>query len=196
MENITKNRQFMIGMDTETGGIGDDKSLLTAYYGFYEYVNRKFSKLDELDLKIKPNDGVYRVTAESLEINKIDLIAHDKVAIFEKLAGTLLYKKLQEWNSIAKEKIIPIGHNIQFDIRKTKLHLVSEQSWDNFVSYRTLDTATIAQFVRIQGKLPENISASLGHVAAYLHVTAEGKPHEAKYDTLITVGVLEKLLEL
>ena len=189
--------KYYIGLDVETGGIGDDKSLLTAYYGFLELLpNGTFKKLDELDLKIKPNDGIYRVTAESLEINKIDLIAHDKVAILERTAGTLLYKKIQEWNVVAKEKLIPIGHNVTFDIRKTILHLVSEGSWHNFVSYRTVDTATLAQFARIQGKLPENISASLGHVAAYLKVTAPGNPHEAKYDTLITVGVLEKLLKL
>lgn len=195
MENITKKPIYMLGTDCETGGIGDDKSLLTAYFGFYELVNGKFNRIDELDLKIKPDDNVYRITAESLGINKIDLIEHDKVAITEKIAGQQLYKKLQEWFNINKGKLIPVGHNIQFDIRKITSTLVSVGSWENFVSYRVMDTCTIAQFYRICGKLPDNLSCSLGHLAGYYKVSVTGKHHEAKCDVEMTMGVLENLMK-
>ena len=169
--------RYFLGFDTETGGIGDDKSLLTAYFGFYELVNGKFNKLDELDLKIKPDDNVYHLTAESLEINKINIIEHNKVAIFEKIAGQQLYKKLQEWHVVSKEKLIPVGHNINFDIRKVTTTLISIGSWEGFVSYRVMDTCTIAQFYRICGKLPDNLSCSLGHLSGYYKVQVNGKHH-------------------
>jgi DNA polymerase III alpha subunit (gram-positive type) len=189
---------YFIAFDTETGGIGLDKSLLTAYFAFLEFdtVNKKFKLLNDLDLKIKPDDGVYKVTAEAMSINKIDLIAHDKVAIFQKLAGQILYKKIKEWHTIANTKLIPVGHRIQFDINRVTNDLVSLGSWENFVSYREIDTCSLAQFYRLMGKLPSDISCSLGHLSAYFKVIASGQSHEAKYDTLATIGVLENLMKL
>jgi hypothetical protein len=185
----------MLGMDCETGGIGDDKSLLTSYFGFFKLVDDKFVLLDELVLKNKPNDNIYHVTAESFEINKINLIEHDKVAITEKLAGQLLYAKLKDWSRVSNDKLIPIGHNVVFDIRKITTTLISEGSWGSFVSYKTMDTATIAQYLKICGKLPANVSSSLGQLAAYFKVNAEGNQHEAKHDVLLTIGVLENFMK-
>ena len=178
--------RYFLGVDCETGGLTESATLLTAYFGFYELVNGKFVFLDDLDLKIKPNDGSYRITAESLENNK--------VAIFEKIAGQQLYKKLEKWQLIAKDKLIPVGHNVNFDIRKITSTLVSMGSWENFVSYRLMDTCTIAQFYRICGKLPDNLRCSLGHLAGYYKVQVTGKHHEAKCDVEMTMGVLENLM--
>lgn len=186
---------YFLGIDIETGGLTTDVSLLTAYFGFYELVNGKFNRLDELDLKIKPNDGLYHITAESLDINKINLIEHNKVAISEKIAGQQLYKKLQEWFAISKDKLIPVGHNVNFDIRKITTTLISIGSWETFVSYRLIDTCTIAQFYRICGKLPDNLSCSLGHLSGYYKVQVTGQHHEAKCDVEMTMGVLEKLMK-
>lgn len=194
MENITKKPQWMIGIDCETGGIGDEVSLLTAYFGFYELVNGKFELRDELDLQTKPNDGIYRVTGESLDINKINLVEHDKIAITEREAGRKLYAKLSEWHSISKDKLIPVGHNVPFDIRKITNTLMNQGTWETFVSYRTMDTCTIAQFYRICGKLPDNLSCSLGHLAGYYKVNVQGNHHEAKTDVQMTIGVLENLM--
>ena len=195
MENITKKPTYMLGIDTETGGLLPESSLLTAYFGFYQYVNKQFKLLNELDLKIRPKDLVYHITAESLEINKIDLVKHHKEAIDEKIAGQHLYKKLQDWYNVSKDKLIPVGHNVGFDIRKVTTTLVSVGSWENFVSYRVMDTCTIAQFHRLCGKLPDNLSCSLGHLAGYYKVSYTGKHHEAKADVEMTIGVLENLMK-
>lgn len=186
--------KYFLGIDIETGGLTADVSLLTAYFGFYQLVDGKFKRLDELDLKIKPNDGLYKITAESLTINNINLIEHNKVAIFEKIAGQQLYKKLQEWFAISKDKLIPVGHNVNFDIRKVTTTLISLGSWESFVSYRVMDTCTIAQFYRICGKLPDNLSCSLGHLSGYYKVQVTGQHHEAKCDVEMTMGVLENLM--
>ena len=194
IKNITKKPTYMLGIDTETGGLLPESSLLTAYFGFYELTNGKFNRVDELDLKIKPNDDVYHLTAESLDINKINIVEHNKMAISEKLAGQQLYKKLENWHRIAKEKLIPVGHNVGFDIRKVTTTLISMGSWESFVSYRVMDTCTIAQFYRICEKLPDNISCSLGHLAAYYKIHTNGKRHEAKCDVETTMAVLENLI--
>ena len=185
---------YFIALDVETGGIGDDKSLLTAYFAFLKYENGKFTQLDELDLKIKPENDVYCVTAESLEINQIDLKEHNKGAIYQRKAGTLLYDKLRAWYEISRDKLIPVGHNVAFDIRKITTTLLTKGSWENHVSYRVMDTCTIAQFLRIKGLLPEKLSCSLSNLVNHFMVQVPGKSHEAKYDTLVTVKVLEKML--
>lgn len=190
-----------VAIDVETGGIGDDKSLLTAYFGLFSYKNNSFVKEDELDLKIKPDNKVYCITAESLTINHINIIEHDKVAITERAAGTELYQKLDNWyKSNSSNKLIPVGHNVAFDIRKIKTTLINEGNWEKFISYRVIDTCTIAQFMRIKGTLPYDQSISLVNLSDYFKVNNDkeiaGVSHEARYDALTTIKVLEKLLLL
>jgi len=187
-----------IVLDVETGGIGDDKSLLTACFIYCEYKNDGFEILDGLDLKIKPNDDVYRITAESLSINNIDLKKHNKIAITEKQAGTKLYDRLSNWYLMNnKEKLIPIGHNVAFDIRKVTTSLVNVGTWEQFISHRVLDTSTIVQFLRLQGKFPNNVSGSLVGLTDYFNCKPlTGNPHEADYDCLATLNVLENLFKL
>lgn len=189
---------YFIALDCETGGIGDDKSLLTAYFAFLKYENQTFTKLDELDLTIKPDNDLYCVTAESLEITQIDLKQHNRNAIYQRKAGTMLYDKISNWYKIASSnKLVPIGHNVAFDIRKICTTLVNRGSWEQFVSYRVMDTCTISQFYRITGKLPENVSCSLVGLSEYFNVSdVDGVPHQAKYDTLSTVQVLQNLMRI
>jgi len=185
-----------ICFDVETGGIPDECSLLTAYFGLFKYENNTMTQIDELNLAIKPDNGLYVTTAEGLSVNQIDLVKHDKNAIFQKKAGTLLYDKLRSWYSAAGNKLIPVGHNVAFDVRRAKTSLVSTCSWDQFVSYRVLDTCTIAQFLRVTGKLPADLSCSLTNLGEYFNVQVNGVPHEAKYDVLVTAKVLENLFKI
>lgn len=189
-----------IVFDVETGGIGLDKSLLTACFLYcqYDVKNDEYEIIDGLDLKIKPNDDVYHVTAQGMQINGIDLVEHDKVAITEKQAGTKLYDKLSIWYiNNNKEKLIPVGHNIAFDINCVTNKLVHPGTWEQFVSYKTLDTCTISQFMRMKNKLPYTVSCGLVSLTEYFNVKPlTGKPHEADYDCLATLNVLECLQKL
>ena len=187
--------KYYIVFDTETGGIGLDKSLLTAYFALLELNNGTFSVKDDLDLRIKPDNDIYCVTAESLEITQIDLKQHNRGAIYQRRAGTMLYDKLKVWQTIAKDKLVPIGHNVAFDIQRVTNDLVSRGSWEQYVSYRVMDTCTIAQFLRISGRLPADLSCSLVNLGQYFNVQVDGLPHEAKYDALVTAKVLENLLK-
>ena len=188
--------KHFICLDVELGGLPTETSLLTLYIGFFVLNDGKFTLLQELDLKIKPNDGIYKLTSQGMEVNKINFIEHDKVAITEKQAGTELYRKLQLWNSIANDKLIPVGQNILGDIKRITDHLISVASWENFVSIKVLDTCIIGQFLKICDKLPEDVSLSLENLGLFFDINIDGNLHEAKYDVLLNIKILEELMKI
>jgi DNA polymerase III epsilon subunit-like protein len=186
---MTIRLPIYIALDVETGGIGEDKSLLTAYLAI---LDQNLDVLDELDLLTKPDDGTYVVQGEALRINGIDLAKHDLAAMSCKDASTKLYEFLNKNNPGGAIKLIPVGHNVAFDIKFLCAHTLSKKSWDKFCGYRTLDTGTISMFLMKTGKIPE-MSASLGSLAKYCGIEFEA--HTAKGDTLATVGVLREFLK-
>lgn len=180
-----------VAFDTETGGVTLDTSLLTAYFAV---LDENFEMVDELYLRLKPEDGRYFITAGALKVNGINLIEHDSVAITYKEAKTLLYRFLEK--NYRGEKLIPIGHGVYFDIVRIKQDLISQGSWEGFVSYRSLDTSVAAQFLCAAGLFPEDVSGSLGSLVKYFNLPSQGKLHDARIDTLQTIAVLRELLKL
>jgi hypothetical protein len=86
---------------------------------------------------------------------------------------------------------------VAFDIRRISNTLISPGSWDQYVSYRVLDTCTIAQYLRLKGTLPPNLSCSLVNLCEYFNIRQDsGKAHEAKYDALNAMNLLDWLLRL
>ena len=180
-----------VALDIETGGIGLDKSLLTAYFSI---LDENFNETDNLYLRVKPDDGVYAVNAEALDINKIDLVKHDAVAITYREAKTVLYSFLERNNPGGAVKLIPIGHGISFDIAFLCDKLISKPTWDHFVSYRSLDTSIIAQFLICCGQMPDS-AAALSKIAAYFGIPVE-QAHTANGDVNMSIEVLKKMINL
>lgn len=179
-----------IALDTETGGF-EGTSLLTAYF---MVLDEEFNELDNLYLEVKPNDGLYVVTGQALNVNGIDLKIHDKRAITYKEAGTKLYNFLNGNSLMGSTKLIPVGHNVVFDIMKVHECLMNKETWNKFVSYRTLDTGTITRACIAAGIIPSDVSGSLTSIAEYFNLDSSAA-HTADGDVLMTVQVLEKLLE-
>ncbi len=179
-----------IALDCETGGIGLDKSLLTFYF---QILNKDFKPVDELYLFLKPNDGIYRITCESMIINKIDLVEHDKIAITYKQAGSQLYNFLKINYAGKDNRYIPVGHGMSGDLQQIWDKLISRDTWETFVSYRRLDTSVVCQFLRTCGIFPDTISGSLESLIDYFKLP-KGSLHDAKYDTLQTVEILKRLI--
>jgi len=147
----------------------------------------------ELDLLIKPDNGNYVVTAEALGVNRINLIEHDKVAITESKAGTLLYNFLKTHAPNGTVKLTPLGHGIAFDVQFVKRHLLNK-SFNQFVSYRMLDTSSIIQFMKLVGQVPRDLAGSLSEIATYFGVsTVTNIAHTAKGDTWMVIEILRKL---
>jgi DNA polymerase III alpha subunit (gram-positive type) len=182
-------------LDNETGGLADNVSLLSTYL---EVVDEKFNVVDSLELYTKPNDGVYLVEAGGLEVNKINLIEHDKIAITYSEAGQKLFNFLKKNSQDGKIKLIPVGKNVQFDVTGLQKTLLQKKNMEKFVSYRQLDITAIAMGLQIAGKIPADMGLSLGSLAKHFDVynLVQGNAHEAKYDTQVTMLVFRKLLEM
>jgi DNA polymerase III alpha subunit (gram-positive type) len=191
-------KKFLI-LDTETGGVTEETSLLTA---FYSVLDENLNSVASLDLKLKPRNGLYFLDAGALKVNRINIVEHDAVATTYDDAKTLLYDFISTHSDGGKNKLIPIGHNVHFDIKFTQVYLVSKKTWDNFISYRTLDTGCVAQFLIAAGVIDgskttgsmESLAKYFGVDAAYIGF-AEAKLHDAEYDSKLTVAVLRKMQE-
>jgi DNA polymerase III epsilon subunit-like protein len=180
-----------ITIDIETGGIGLECSLLTAYLGA---LDSDMNLIDGLNLSVKPNDGKpYSIKAQGMSVNKIDLIEHDKIAISEADAGGQLFSFLKKHSDNGKTKLIPIGHNVQFDILHICDKLLNKKHFDQFVSYRKLDTGTVAQFLKFCGQIPDSKTGSLEYLAELYGVKFEGQAHTAKADAIMCASLLKEM---
>lgn len=181
-----------LAIDNETGGLGDNVSLLTTYLAV---LDKDLRILDELYLEIKPEDGVYRIEPQALAINKIDLVIHDKTAETKSIAGQKLFKFLRTNSADGADKLIPFGHNVIFDVISLHKELLNRPTFEKFTSYRKLDTAVIAQFLKLAGKIPDEVSGSLSSLAKFFGITNK-QAHNAREDVVVTIEVLKSLLKL
>lgn len=181
-----------LALDTECGGIGLDKSLLTAYLAI---LDENLNTVDYLYLFCCPDDGIYKVEGKAMEINGINLAQHDKFAKSYKECGTLLYDFLKK--NKGDKQLKPLGHGVKFDCGRMTGDLVSQGSWDKFVSYRVLDTGTIAGFAIELGLLPVDMNAGLATLSKYFKVGVQpGTGHDAKQDVELSIGVYRELIKL
>ena len=186
----------ILAYDTETGGLeAGVHSLLTAYFCVLN--PETFEMIDELDLKVKPNNGKYNVTPKAMEINGINLEEHDKVALTYAEAN----KALKAW--LDKNKIkgkrnhyISLGQNVSFDIGFLKATILPEADYKAAgIYYGQLDTKAIVDFLKIIGIFPQTMQTSLGNIVDHLNLPKR-KAHEAKDDVLMTVDVFKGLVDL
>lgn len=177
-------------MDSETGGLDpSEHSILTLYMAIYD---SGFNKISELDLKIKPNNGQYFVTDDAMKVNGIDLDEHDKNAIIELEASKQIQEFLANHSDDGKIKLMPFGHNVEFDVQFVKTKLIPKKIWDKTCTYNHLDTITIGTFLKIIGGLPPELPNSLGAYAEFFGISTPGL-HDAKIDCMTTVAVLKRM---
>lgn len=186
-------------IDNETGGIGPEYSLLTTYLAV---LDKDFNIIREMDLLLKPDNGIYRICGEAMRVNKINLTEHDEKAKTYSSLGkgvtslSNLYLFLSDsFEANNKQKLIPIGHNVKGDIEGVCRHLISPGSWDAFVSYRLLDTSTIARFLILAGKIPGTVSGSLVSLSKHFGIDTETQ-HTSRGDCEMTIAILRKMLDL
>lgn len=187
--------------DAETGGTDPTKhSLLTYYAGVYTFdlASKKFTLRSEIDLKIKPNDGNYLVTAGALGVNKIDLIKHDSEALTIDQAAEKLYYFLKEHSDDGKNRMVRMGHNEPFDRDFIINNLLKLALWQRFTDYGgILDSSGEARRLKLIGKLPWNVRFNLKQLAEFLGVAVDPKLlHTAKGDTHLMMACFEKMLTM
>ncbi len=191
-----KKAKYIV-LDTETGGFQQHyPSLLSAYF---QVLDEDLEVLDELNLLTQPDDGVFVVTGEALAVNRINLSEHTKVALTYKQAKTAIRQFLNKHNPDGKSKIIPIGHNVYFDLdfMKKEWSLDLSSTFQKYISHRVIDTGVIAQYLQQNGKLPKSVGGSLGKLVTHFKIDfPEEVRHTAKGDVLATIEVYKSLLEL
>lgn len=189
-----------ICLDTETGGVTNDSSLLSVHFRVFS-LPEELKNSSSLSLELKPDDGVYRACGEALRVNNINLAEHDKKAIAYSEAKPILFEFLRSHSNGGKDKLIPLGHNVAFDIAMVTNNIISKSSWNNFVSYRSLDTGCVAQFLIAAGMLDGAVtSGSMESLSKIYSVDYRAlgydkpQPHSARYDVDMTIGVFLEML--
>jgi hypothetical protein len=187
------NDTTFLPFDCESGGIGEEISLLTAHFAVCD---AGWNIIDELSLALKPKEidetgsAIYKVTAAALEINKIELIAHNKIAITKAEAGQQLRAFL--WKYKPKEGwLVPMGKNIQGDIDWVNHHILGANEWRKYVSYKTYDLTSLITFLKRTGKLPQDAPESLEGMAKFIGFNFV--PHTADGDTHAGIAVCSYL---
>ncbi len=179
--------------DCETGGKPETgTSLLTLYGMLLDY---DLAVIDTIDLKIKPDSGVYMVEAKAMEVNKIDLYEHSKTAIAAAAAKTEFVDFICKHN-LGRDKLIATGHNVAFDVAFGK-KLIGAVEWKHQFSKKLLDTGSIAEFLCLTQLLPPSnkMDCSLVGLAKRFDFPFEGA-HDAEFDCKLTLKVLKRLLAL
>lgn len=177
-----------ICFDTETTGLQNSCNLLTAHF---IVLNKNLELIDSLDLKIKY--PFYTVYAKALEVNKINLVEHDKdpQSLFISDANLKLTNFLQK--NRGQFRYIPVGHNINFDIQFIKSSkLLSEEDYTKYMSSNHLDTLTIANFLKMSGFLPSTQPLNLTSLCKFLNISIDtNSTHNAEYDIKMTIELLK-----
>lgn len=187
---------YYFAFDTETGGlIPDEADMLTFYAAI---LDEEFKIVDEIDLKLKPNDRLPIAHADALRVNGINIQEHlanpatityaeAKVKII-----TLIKKYLKKKGRFSN--IRPLGQNVQFDLDWTWYHIIPRKEWESMVHYGKIDTKLCVDFLKDCGWFPRDLG-SLGSVVEYLGIPKR-LAHNAKEDTLMCVDVYKKILEI
>ncbi len=155
---------------------------------------------------------VYQVSAKALEINRINLVDHDKWGV----TPVQFCKDLHKWVcehviNVEQPKITLGGHNTHFDMRQLMFILNYAVDLECFEArdlrkvflHRMVDTYPIAHALHESGKLKieemgYNGSIDLPCLTKALDITLEGTEvhHTAMGDILATIQVYKKLVDL
>jgi len=182
----------LLGIDTESGGIGLEYSLLSINFSI---IDDNCEIVESLDLKLKPDPingrSEYFVQAEALRVNKINLAQHDLEAISYKESKSVIYKWLEK---TTKEygNFTVFGQKVERDVELITRYTISENSWYNFVNRRVIDTISLGKYAQLIGLIPETQSLSLSKITDYLGVEVdENLIHDAQYDVMLGAQYLK-----
>lgn len=178
-----------MAFDTETSGINPKiYKVLTAYFAI---LDENDSVIDELDLKVQPDDGVIPFEQQALDINKIDLEKHKQEAITYSEARPIIAAFLKKHAPNKKKRVQPAGHNIPFDIEFVQEYLVDKGFWEEVCHYRLIDTSPITAFFKETEIFPDKLG-TLESLVDHFGLPKRNA-HNAKEDVLMWIDVFKAL---
>ena len=131
---------------------------------------------------MKPNHFT-RIDPKALEINKVDI--QDMLSF---PTDTQVRGKFLTWKQeiLGDEKLIPIGHNITFDLMFLKNFL--RYHFDELFHYKKIDTKILIDSLKLLKMFPDNISSSLPELTKALQIKHDA--HKAYGDCKAVIKVL------
>ncbi len=183
-----------IAIDTELGGWPEDCDLLTAFFGIYD---DNFQLVEELDLALRPDseNDIIKLTAGGMAVNGIDIVKHFQIAETKTVCGKKLYDFLNKHSRQGNEKLIPVGQQVEGDIRRINKAILGKPTWDKYVSYRCLNAGNICLYLQACGRLPY-MDAGLGAIMAHFQIDFQGNAHTARADAIASMECVKRLIEV
>lgn len=179
--------EFYIALDTETGGTRPvaDYSLLEVGAVLF---NKDGIVLDELELAVAPEGGIYRVTAGAMRVNGIDLVEHAQRAVPAERAAQLLTAFVAPYN-----KPVLVGWNVGFDRDYIAYHLIGEAQMMMLFNYRSIDLHAAMNVAALADRMP--YTTGLEATARFFGLLGddERQEHRALGDTHLTVQVFNRM---
>jgi DNA polymerase III epsilon subunit-like protein len=87
-----------------------------------------------------------------------------------------------------------LGYNVPFDIKWCQKYLLEASEWESILHYKDVDVMRPVDFLKDAGWFPPELG-SLASVVAHLQLPTRDA-HNAREDTLMTVDVYKRLLEI
>lgn len=182
---------MFVFIDTETGGLTTDYSLLTVAAAI---TDRDFNVIDTTYFGLRPATH-YVTHPEAMRVNKIDLADHAATALYTDTARAQFRSFLTNGASRAsKRRLIPAGHNVTFDLNFVWQQLIPESDWKQICGYPVYDTAVIARFLAAAGLIPDT-AFSLVALRKFFQIET-GAAHNAENDVLATIEVAKRFTAL
>lgn len=175
----------IVFVDTETGGTSEhEHSLLTVGLVTLDTKTREVTR----ERLVRVRHDTYRVDAEALAVNGIDLASHHEQAVVPETAANEVRDYLRYRR---RSRVMLGGHNVSFDVRFLRTLL---PDYHELVLGGVVDTKVVAQFLMHAGVLPKTLNTRLEDLAA--HFGIELRPHDALEDARATARVYACMLAL
>lgn len=183
--------EMYIGFDCET--TGTDPSTCQLLTVSFCVLSAEMERVDSLNLSLRSDTG-YHVFPDAMRVNKIDIVNHHESALSLDNARRILLEFLNKHKGAFT--MIPVGHNIQFDIGFLKgSGLMTGEEIRKYFSFGMIDTMVVSQFMKLCGKIPKRQRISLTSLSEYYNLDRrQDLEHSAEYDVSMTVDVLKKMV--
>ena len=190
------SESYFVCMDSETGGLhAKQVDILTL---FMAVTDENFKVIEELDLKLKPNDRLPLVEGQAMAVNNIDLQKHlenpNTVTYAEAKTKIVAFAKKYLKKRGRYSNLIVLGQNVMFDLGFIWEHIVPKEEWETIFSYNIEDTKTASLFLKRCGWLPKEIG-TLKSLVEYFNIPRR-EAHEAKGDVHMTLDVYKAMIGL
>lgn len=174
-------------LDTETGGLDPKKSSLLELAIIAVQDDTKI--IDSYHRYMYPDDRIVVTEPEAIHVNKL-LISE---VLREGVSYMIATKELIDFIARFKGATV-VGHNVSFDLGFIWEYLIPRETWNDVLSYRVLDTASIGMFLRDCGIIDVK-SVSLINLAKFFNIPTQ-KVHTAYFDALRTSRVYNRMKSL